>query len=250
MNEEELIKKLRSAELPKIELQSHRRQLRIALLNADYSERQREVTKLDLTKSKVRGGIEKMIKGLVSPQPVWKTALVTTLAVVLAFGLAIGLPPLIGQSPELLAGEIAQNSPDVMAALGGDEVETVRILNIEDNMATVIVEGSMGGIVNAVVDLYTKVVTQAVVGPQLTDEEEEQALNIATVDPRVQGLLDRGAVIDLVLPMYVTFSGVNQETGEIEEITETWAQMWINLGNRQWGVQIDLIRGKVVSVTD
>jgi len=250
MNEEELIKKLRSAELPKIELQSHRRQLRIALLNADYSERQREVTKLDLTKSKVRGGIEKMMKGLVSPQPVWKTALVTTLAVVLAFGLAIGLPPLIGQSPELLAGEIAQNSPDVMAALGGDEVETVRILNIEDNMATVIVEGSMGGIVNAVVDLYTKVVTQAVVGPQLTDEEKEKALDIAAADPTVEELLDRGAVIDLVLPMYVTFSKVDQETGEIEEVTETWAQMWMNLGNRQWGVQVDLIRGKVVTVTD
>jgi hypothetical protein len=250
MKKEELVKKLKSAELPKIELQSHRRQLRIALLNADYSKRQPEVPILDLTKSKVRGGIEKMLKGLVSPRPVWKTALVTTLAIVLAFGLAIGLPSLIGQSPELLAAEIAQNSPDVIAALGGDEVETVRILNIEDNMATVIVEGKMGGIVNALVDLYTKVVTQAVVGPQLTDEEKEKALNIATADPRVQEILDKGAVIDLVLPMYVTFSGVNQETGEIEEITETWAQMWINLGNRQWGVQVDLIRGKVVSVTD
>jgi hypothetical protein len=108
----------------------------------------------------------------------------------------------------------------------------------------------MGGIVNALVDLYTKAVTQAVVGPQLTDEDKEKALSVATADPRVQELLDRGAVIDLVLPMYVTFSGLNQETGEIEEITETWAQMWINLGNRQWGVQIDLIRGKVVSVTD
>jgi hypothetical protein len=250
MNKEELIKKLKSADLPKIELQSHRRQLRIALLNADYCERQPEVTIWGLMKSKVGGGIERMRKGLVSPRPVWKTALVTTLAVALAFGLAIGLPPLIGQSPELLAGEIAQNSPDVIAALGGDEVETVRILSIEDNMATVIVEGKMGGIVNALVDLYTKVVTQAVVGPQLTDEEKEQALDIATADPRVQELLDRGAVIDLVLPMYVTFSGMNQETGEIEEITETWAQMWINLGNKQWGVQIDLIRGKVVSVTD
>ena len=250
MKKEELIEKLRSAELPKIELQSHRRQLRIALLNADYSERQPEVTISDLMKSKVRGGIERMREGLISPRPVWKTALVTTLAVALAFGLAIGLPPLIGQSPELLAAEIAQNSPDVIAALGGDEVETVRILDIQDNMATVIVEGKMGGIVNALVDLYTKAVTQAVVGPQLTDEEKEQALDIATADPRVQDLLDRGAVIDLVLPMYVTFSGVNQETGEIEEITETWAQMWINLGNRQWGVQIDLIRGKVVSVTD
>ena len=107
MNREELIKKLKSAELPKIELQSHRRQLRIALLSADYSQRQREVAILDLAKSKVRGGIEKMTEGLVSPRPVWKTALVTTLVVVLVFGLAIGLPPLIGQSAEVRSAEIA-----------------------------------------------------------------------------------------------------------------------------------------------
>ena len=191
-----------------------------------------------------------MLKGLVSPRPVWKTALVTTLAIALIVGLAIGLPSLMGQSPEVLAAEIAQNSPEVVAALGGDEVETVKVLNIQDNMATVIVEGKIGGIVNALVDLHTKIVTQAVGGPQLTDEEKEKELNIVTADPRVQELLDRGAVIDLVLPMYVTFSRVNQETGETEEVTETWAQMWINLGNRQWGVQVDLIRGKVVSLTD
>jgi hypothetical protein len=250
MKKEELIKRLESVELPKIELQSHRRRLRLALLNADYPERQREVSILDLTKSKIRGGMEKMLEGLVAPRPVWKTALITAIAIALAFGLAIGLPSLIGQSPELLAAEIAQNSPDVIAALGGDEVETVKVLSIDDNMATIIVEGKMGGIVNALVDLYTKVVTQAVSGPQLTDEEKEKAIDIVTADPKVQELLDRGAVIDLVLPMYVTFSGINQETGEVEEITETWAQMWINLGNRQWGVQVDLIRDRVVNVTD
>ena len=250
MKKEELIKKLESTECPKIELQSHRRRLKIALLDADYLERQREVAILDLTKSKVRVGIERMLKGLVSPRPVWKTALVTTLAIALAVGLTIGLPSLIGQSPEALAAEIAQNSPDVIAALGGDEVETVNVLNIEDNMATVVVEGKMGGIVNALVDLHSKIVTQAVSGPQLTDEEKEKALDIVNADSKVRELLDKGAVIDLVLPMYVTFSRVNQETGEIEEITETWAQMWINLGNTQWGVQVDLIRGKVVSLTD
>ena len=190
-----------------------------------------------------------MLRGLVSPRPVWKIALITTAAIVLAFGLAIGLPSLIGQSPELLAAEIAQNSPDVIAALGGDEVETVKVLSIEDNMATVVVAGKMGGIVNALVDLYTKVVTQAVSGPQLTDQEKDKAINIATAYPGVQELLDRGAVIDLVLPMYVTFSGINQETGEVEEFTETWAQMWINLGNKQWGVQVDIVRDKVVSIT-
>jgi hypothetical protein len=250
MKKEELIKKLESVELPQIELQSHRRRLRTALLNADYPERQREVSIRDLVKSRVRGGMKRMLKGLVSPRPVWKTALVTAVAIVLALGLMLGLPSLIGQSPELLAAEIAQNSPDVIAALGGDEVETVKVLSIEDNMATVVVAGKMGGIVNALVDLYTKAVTQAVSGPQLTDKEKDKAINIAAADPAVQELLDRGAVIDLVLPMYVTFSGINQETGEVEEITETWAQMWINLGNKQWGVQVDIIRDKVVSITD
>jgi len=54
----------------------------------------------------------------------------------------------------------------------------------------------------------------------------------------------------VVLRMYVHASGINQETGEVEEISETWAQVWINLGDKQWGAQVDLIRGKVVSLTD
>ena len=44
MKEEELIKKLENVELPTIELQSHRRRLRMALLDAGYLKRQRGVT--------------------------------------------------------------------------------------------------------------------------------------------------------------------------------------------------------------
>ena len=249
MKEEELIKKLESTELPEIELQSHRRRLKMALLDADYLKKRRGVSIMELAKSKLRGSTDIAARGLTSPRPVWKTALASVLAIALIVGLAIGLPSLMGQSPEVLAAEIAQNSPEVIAALGGDEVETVKVLNIKDNMAKVIVEGKMGGIVTAFVSLLSKEVTE-VVGPQLTDEEKEKALDIVNADSRVRELLDRGAVIDLVLPMYVHASGINQETGEIEEITETWAQVWINLGDKKWGAQVDLIRGNVVSLTD
>jgi len=41
MKEEELIKRLENVELPDIKLQSHRRRLRMALLDAGYLQRQR-----------------------------------------------------------------------------------------------------------------------------------------------------------------------------------------------------------------
>ena len=203
MKEEELIKKLESAKLPEIELQSHRRRLKMALLDAGYLKKRRGVSIMELTKSKLKGATDIAARGLTSPRPVWKTALASVLAIALIVGLSIGLPSLMGQSPEVLAAEIAQNSPEVIASLGGDEVETVKVLNIKDNMATVIVESRMGGIVTALVDLHTKIVTQAVGGPQLTDEEKEKALNIFTADPRVPASTHTPSIIDLVLPMYV-----------------------------------------------
>ena len=246
MREEELIKKLENIDLPEIELQSHRRRLKTALLQSQcFEERPGKAAVLE---SKVQGGIN-MLKGLISWRPVWKPALVSALALALIIGFALFVPSPFVPSPEVLAANIAQNSPEVRAALGGDEVETLKVVSIKDDMATVIVEGKMGGIVTALVDLHTKIVTEAVGGPKLTDEEKEKALSIVKADPRVRELLDRGAVIAMILPMYVHASGTNQETGEIEEISETWAQVWINLGNKQWGAQVDLIRGKVVTLT-
>ncbi len=40
----------------------------------------------------------------------------------------------------------------------------------------------------------------------------------------------------------------DQITGSFELIKETWAQAWLVLGNKDWGVQIDLVRGQIVSI--
>ncbi|MBM3142064.1 MAG: hypothetical protein FJ005_03305 [Chloroflexi bacterium] len=121
MKKEELIKKLEKVELPDIELQSHRRRLRMTLLSAGYLQKQPRVVILDLAKSKLKGGIDAMIKGLVSRQPVWKTALASALAVALIVGLAIALPSFTEQSPEVLAQEIVENSPEVKAGEGNKD---------------------------------------------------------------------------------------------------------------------------------
>lgn len=91
-----------------------------------------------------------------------------------------------------------------------------------------------------------------VAGPQLTAEQKDLALSIMMADAGIQELLGRGAVIEskLILPLEVSMSRVDTETGEIEEVTETWAQAWIQLGNEQLGAQVDLVRGNVVSISE
>jgi len=248
MKEEELIKKLESVELPEIELQSHRRRLRTALLNASYSQRQREVAILELAKSKVKGGIDIMIRGLVSRQPVWKTAVVSILALALVLGLSLTVPSLSTDSAYAQAAEIAQNSPQVRAALGDGDVQVVKVIKVVDDKGTVICRGEIG-VVTAEVDLKTKEVT-VVSMPELTEADEAEAINIAKADPRVKDLLDQGATISMVSPMYSFGTRVNPETGEIEEFSEELVRVETTLGETIWVAHVDLAEGKVVRLRE
>ena len=248
MKEEELIKKLENAELPRIKLQSHQRRLRMALLAAGYLKRQRRSTILGLAKSKIKGGKEIMIRGLVSRQPVWKPVLASALTIALIIGLTIVLPSLNGQSSEALAAEIAENSPQVKAALGDEEVQVVKVITIIDDKGTVICQGELG-IITAEVDLKTKEV-EIVLMPELTEAEKEEAINIAKADPRVKELLDQGASIGEVFPIYAFGTMTNLETGETEELSETMTLVRIELGERSWAAHIDLTEGKVVRLIE
>ena len=89
-------------------------------------------------------------------------------------------------------------------------------------------------------------------GPQLTAEEKELALTILTADAGVQELLRQGAIIEpeLILPIEVVMTKIDNQTGETEEIRETWAQAWIQVGDSVWGAKVDLVRGRVVSLSE
>jgi len=228
MKEEKLIKKLENIELPDIELQSHRRRLRMALLSTGYLQRQRGVTILELVKSRVKEGVDIMIRGLVSRQPVWKTAIASVLAIALITGLAIALPGVTEQSAYAQAAEIAENSPQIQAALGDGEVWEVKVIKIVDDKGTVLCKGELGIFITAEVDLKTKEVT-IVSMPELTEADEAEAINIAKADPGVKELLDQGASIDKVSPMYSFGMRVNPETGETEEFSSEPVRVEITL---------------------
>ncbi len=89
--------------------------------------------------------------------------------------------------------------------------------------------------------------TEVVTDNPLTAEQKELALAILSADPAFQELRRQGALLDMdmVLPIEMT-----ARTSSGEEITETWAQVWFDVADVQWGAVIDLVRGKVVSLAD
>jgi hypothetical protein len=93
--------------------------------------------------------------------------------------------------------------------------------------------------------------TVEVSGRQLTSEQKEEALAILRSDPRIEELLQQGAIIlpEYILSLQVGMSKVDSETGKTEAVTETWAEAQIKLGDQEYKAQVDLVEGKVVSIT-
>ncbi|MFC1970521.1 hypothetical protein ACFLV0_01085 [Chloroflexota bacterium] len=245
MKEEELIKKIENVELPDIKLQSHKSRLRMALLDADYLKKQRGISFLELAKSKVKGVKDTMIKGLVSRQPIWKTAVFGTLALALAIGLGLTIPTLSNDSA--YAADIVQKSPEVQAVLGDGDVQVVKVIVIDGK--AIVIAISEKGVVKTQVDLKTKEVTEVDKMTEPTAEEKQEAIDIAEADSRVKELLDTGAMISTVSPTFF-YGMMNVETGEIDKVSETYVKVVIEGTEKIYVAYVDLTEGKVVKLID
>ena len=245
MKEEDLIKKVKNVELPDIKIQSHQRRLRMALLDTDYPEKRRGNTILEPAKSKLKGVIDIMIRGLLSRQPVWKTAAAAILAVGLVIGLSLTVPSLTAESVYAQASEIVRNSPEVHKALGDGEVIVVKVINITDDTGTVIAQ-SKTGTVSASIDLNTNSVTQIA----QVEVDEQRAIEIAEADPGVKELLDSGATIGKVSTLYLCGEMGNVETGETEQFTKTFVMVEIRRNGDLYIALVNLSEGKVTSLTE
>jgi hypothetical protein len=243
MREEELIKEMENVELPDIELQSHRRRLRMALLDAGYHQRRRRYAFPEIIIIFIKGVIETMIKGLVSRQPVWKTATVSIIAVALVLGLSLTLPQ-SSNSVYAQAEEITQNDPGVKAALGGGEVQVVKI-DITDNEGTVLAKGKTG-IVSVSVDFKANKVTEV----ETYKIDEQVAIDIVKDDPRVKELISAGAMIGEVSTIYLSGQTGNVKTGEFGEFVEIIVMVEIVQGETGYIARVDMNEGIITSLTD
>jgi hypothetical protein len=240
MKEEDLIKKLENAELPSIGTPGHQRRLKMALLSAGYPQR-RQGFALPVFTTIIKGGIGIIMKGLLAKQQVWKTATVAMVAVALILGLSLAMP-FTTDSACAQAEEITMNSASVKEALGGGEIEVVRI-DIGDVVGTgkVILKGEAGSSILAEVDLKANKVTKMAA----VTADDQIAIEIAKADPKVRELLDSGATIGEVSTMYVCGAIGNVATGETEDFSETLVMVEINGTEDSHVAYINLAEGKV-----
>lgn len=196
MKDAEVIKALESADLPQVELESHRSRLKMALLNRGYSRRKVEVTRMETVITQETQGVSGGA-GLLVLRPAWKLAATGALALVVFATAWLSIPQI---SPLYKSGLF----PEGTRTIGGTQ------LNVDD----------------------------------------QKASDILMADPRIKDLLAQGAVIDKILPIQVKAEVVDPATGKSSFVEETWAQAWLVLGNRDWGVQIDLVKGQIVSITE
>jgi len=259
MKEEELIKKLGSVDLPRIEVQGHQRRLRMALLDSEYFREQTEVGVFSLAKSKIKGGINTM-KGLISWRPIWKPALVSTLAIALIVSSALFVPSLVSPSAETLAADIAKNSPEVRALVGGEPIDVA--IEITNGTAYVLCLGHSGESAISVVDVVNKTELQVVEVkwelPQLSEEEKAKAIGIVEANSKAQELLSNGGTIAKVVcyPMSVKIKvGDDELTLEEEKTGSVIAGVIIVAPYKeddeaQWVFQVDLAKEEVVDIIE
>ncbi len=196
MKDREVIEVLGKIKLPDIELGSHRRRLKMALLDGGYSRNEAKETSLETVRiRKARGFLD--AAGPFNRRPAWKIVTTGVLALLIVAAMWISIP---------------QASSRFKAAFFPEGSRTIS-------------------------------------GTQL-NVDEQRVSDILMADPRIKELLAQGAVIDKILPIEVAAEMLNPETGKPEVVKETCAQAWLVLGSKDWGVQVDLVKGQIVSITE
>ena len=164
--------------------------------------------------------ILRVIRDSIRSRPVlrrlnWKTGLVALLAISLTVILAVTVPLLSRPDSEVLAIDIALNSPEVQTALGSrsvDQAEVAAVLDAEEDVFISIRAGDdylliveVNPDAKEVIELFSL---------ELTDEVKQRAVNIAMTDPRIQYLLEQGAYISSFFLSY--YININENIGPSE----------------------------------
>jgi len=254
MKEEELIKRLESVKPPAIELEGHRRRLKMALLATGYPQKQRRFGGL------MKGAGETMLKGLKSPQPLWKPLVFGALALALVIGLTWATLSSDGHPQVVTASDtITINSEISTMAYGAyDGLEDYgKIELMFDGEAGVIIYHYNAGSRTLTVNMEARELTLAEInqlgrGAELSESDEQKAIDTARADIEVDELLAQGASISKVIEEYIPYFGmIDSEIimdGAVGKIPKNGAIVLLEQGDKHWIAHIDLAEGTVKSL--
>jgi hypothetical protein len=184
------------------------------------------------------------MKALFSKQPVWKLAAINGFVIIaLVLGLTLGLPSSGGQTAYAQVEQIARDSQEVQDAIGGP-VATVEAIRLQGDIGTAVCSGADGEMAAVTIDIGSQSVTD--VSPlDLTQNEEQRAIDIAMNDSRVADLVDQGAVIGDIYPGYTLGYDAQGATVEILPNIMITAGFSLTMGDQEWQVVVNLDEGKV-----
>jgi len=140
----------------------------------------------------------------------WKIVVVSVLAVGLIAGLTLGIQSLIGKSSEVLAAELASNSPEVQDILDSEVVEVLGV-EVGDDKALVICTDTTGNSyvvveVNLKDKDVTKVTYPAVGEPYLPNPQMESEI-LQTITNELSYALGEEVTIDITNISRETITG-------------------------------------------
>lgn len=186
----------------------------------------------------------------------WLRPVMTAGAAVIILAILLVSQPWGIKSPEALAASIVRNSPEVQAALNGEEIEevevTTKVVDDEGNVLMVLVKTERRAVATRV-NLDTKQVTEIVRVhvPEFEEGDEQKALDIAKADPRVQELLAQGGVVKEVhLGHSIDIAQVTGPDGVTrkEGTAKPTAFVSIDLKGKAWSVAVDLDEERVMGI--
>ncbi len=242
MDNDELVKKLESLDVPDIPVESHRKKLREALLMAvAVKGLQRKATFWDNAISRLNSLSRRFAR------PAWKFASASLAAVLIILSVLLGFRITGNVSPTVLASSIALSSPELPGLLDGNGEIRVLNVNVTGRTARVICGRDIGSIVEADVDLSTRKVTrtQRLEGffmPELTGPLKADAINIAMTDPRVKQMVSEGGSVRKVLPSLSSLAGVSMLNDNMLKLIPTpgTAVVQVELNGKSWLIQTNL----------
>jgi len=149
----------------------------------------------------------------------WKIVVMSVLAVGLIAGLTLGIPLLSGKSSEVLAAELASNSPEVQDALGGEGVQVLET-RVKGDEALVICAGETGEFVTVQVDLEGKEVVKVTAHVSPADDEmpDLDGETLETTTDKLSYALGEEVTIEItnISPETITGGGVYYYVYDLE----------------------------------
>jgi hypothetical protein len=251
MKKEALIRTLESTELPDLLIAGHKNCLRKVLLEGAYTEAMAGGASGEAAGNIFRRWLEWL------RAPAWRMAAASGVALfIIASVLSLSVY-LAAPSPSAVAADVVKRDPGIQQRLNGTGDIIIMRVDGRDGMASVVCGRCMGDVIEADVDMNVKTVVSArryegLFVPELTREAREHALNIAAADDRVKSIMDRGAKVERVFPIFSQISNMSVISGSILKVTPAAEQAIVSmqLDAKTWLVLVDLEKGRVERVTE